>query len=159
MNEMLANRYLLNGDLKRAIDGYRRLLAECPDSESARCRLVLACLAEGRLEEAAGELNGMIRKAGLDALGCLENNSEPFLAQVMLSADTPMTKGLGLLLSGDLQRALFMLNNDNLAGFPAVTDLRRQLADLARGLNASTHNDDDAAESDRVNSLSNENRQ
>ena len=90
MLEMMANRYLLNGDEDKAIELYRQALLEKGENAKLRCRLIGALLRSGREDQARDELERMREGLGVaradrllrecsEALG--ESRTDPALAR------------------------------------------------------------------------------
>ncbi|NOZ86247.1 MAG: hypothetical protein GXP49_08260 [Deltaproteobacteria bacterium] len=59
MSEMLANRYLMDGDAEKAIELYKKVLEKKPEEVKTRCRLIAALALVDHLEEAVIQLNNL----------------------------------------------------------------------------------------------------
>ncbi|RJO64378.1 MAG: tetratricopeptide repeat protein [Myxococcales bacterium] len=129
-NEMLANRYLLNGDPKRAIALYREAIESKPDVEAARCRLAVAYLQDGRFDEAADQLYSILEDRGEATPDCVASRCRGFVKSTELAAAGDIGDGLCRLVNGEIEDARRLLAGSDLTRYPSVTKLLSRLAEL-----------------------------
>lgn len=132
MTDMLANRYLLNGELTAALERYRAALAADPDQPAMQCRLILAQLELSRIDDAAGFVLGVLFEDGAAGLARLRAGCRGFVPSDV-PGDHDVLIGLRALLEGDSDRALSRLHKVPADEFPAVAALVRHLEDAHAG--------------------------
>ncbi len=132
MNEMLANRYLLNGKAAQALECYRKALAAFPEQSTLKCRMILAHLETSDVNDAANFLLGMFDQLGIKAIEELHKGCRGFVP-TDVPEDHEAVKGLRAILSGNLRRAAKILAGVDSNEFPAVARLAARLREIDHG--------------------------
>ncbi len=127
MKEMLANRYLLNGEPHKAARLYGEALQRQPGRTSLRCRLILAYLWDSKERQAVQEMLILLKRQGKDALQLLQNGCEGYLPLQQKPAGGELTTSLWRLMRGETKLALDRLQLVKENDIPEMTELLKFL--------------------------------
>ena len=136
MREMLANKYLLNGEAAKAMELYEEALADDPDQADLRCRLILAQLAQATdertapLEEVASFITAIVERGGHRELLRLVKGCQGYARHADEPGQGAALNGLKALLAGHDDRALSLLSSVDPKRHPAVAELEKRLRRL-----------------------------
>ncbi len=133
MREMLANKYLLNGQAAKAMELYEQALADDPDQADLQCRLILAQLAQSSdertapLEEVAAFIGALLDRGGKKALTSLVEGCQGYAKHADHPGEGAALNGLKALLTGHNEQALLLFSSVDPTEHPAVAALRNRL--------------------------------
>ena len=133
MREMLANKYLLNGEAAKAMELYEQALVDEPDQADLQCRLILAQLAQANdeqtapLEEVAAFIGALLDRGGREALSKLVEGCQGYAKHADQPGEGAALNGLKALLAGRDEQALILLSSVDPTQHPAVAALKNQL--------------------------------
>ena len=134
MREMLANKYLLNGQAAKAMELYEQALADEPDQADLQCRLILAQLAQASdertapLEEVAAFISTIMDRGGREALTKLVEGCQGYAKHADHPGEGAALNGLKALLAGRDEQALLLLSTVDPTKQPAVAALKNRLS-------------------------------
>jgi hypothetical protein len=126
MREMLANRYLLNGQATRARKLYQDEMERRPGEETLACRMIASVLASGDAPAALEEITQFVHRFGRSRLLRLAEGCQGYLGA--FDGAGSLSQGLRLLLTGDVEAGVARLREVDPAAHPAVIRLLQLLA-------------------------------